>query len=62
MLVGTIRKNKPDIPIVLQASHQRPENSSTFCFARQSHISELCAKEESSGDSSFIDAPRYGSQ
>ena len=33
-LVGTIRKNKPDIPTELQPNRQRPENSSIFCFDR----------------------------
>ena len=33
-LVGTIRRNKKDIPIQLQPDRKRPEQSSTFCFDR----------------------------
>ena len=34
-LVGTIRKNKRDIPQELQANRRRPKNSSLFAFDRQ---------------------------
>ena len=34
-LVGTIRRNKKDIPIQLQPDRKRPEQSSIFCFDRQ---------------------------
>ena len=34
-LVGTSRKNNPEIPEELQLNHQRSDNSSIFCFNGQ---------------------------
>ena len=34
-IVGTIRRNKPDIPLELQPNRQRAQYSSLFCFDRE---------------------------
>ena len=44
-LVGTIRKNKREIPVELQPNRQRPENSSIFCFDRQLTLVSYVSKK-----------------
>jgi hypothetical protein len=45
-LVGTIRKNKPDIPTELQPSRKRPKHSSVFCFDRQLTLVSYVPKKD----------------